>query len=1130
MAESPEEDLEIIETTDIPTDPNANANPNTTVKEQTTPVAIDESVMQPEETLGIPPQERILNTPQEEDLIAIEQEPLDASIFEQLSPNTQAQTDEFPEETQAQQVDADVAQSDAHMMMNFDDPTNITHETDTTIHNKTKSEATGFDMFSFFKVEGDSMDEDEDEDTAEAEPQSKRSQTMTGLSNLDYDELNIENLRQFNANIDKARDTDHEEEDAEEDMEEKEAQPMSNAKQINDDTHSVASQRGSVHSQQDDIDVEEAKQQIQDEEAQAIDTTQALVEEQLDAMPTGDDPFGGGGTGRDRTESTIMHDMDAGMDDDAGGGVYGVPSQNIADLLDPEEDIVQVDEEDVFAYDIDNISDDFDETMRPIGGGHVTRRSIAEMVDDALEHEINTADIVEAQASFIGASDDDELEVTDHQNWMETAKKWMLKEKQLKEEIMDLEEELAAQDAKAREIEVATETRISRYEEEKNELVSGYEEQLEQLQDNTELQRTIETLKREQLANTSNLKQENNNLKQSNEMLKQTLEVMQQNQSELEEELKSAKPISQDQDDADMEPSAGTKQYWSYLEEKASADAHFADPLRVKAWNHHEVAYWLKGIKCEKYAIKFIEEHVSGQQLIRDMNSDVLSADLGIKRLHCGKILREIESLKLQAAITFSVEEGVNTATYTPNQLEIEKSEREALEKAFDEYVDPDQNGDVDIDEWFLGIQKMNVQLNETQQSAVFRFMDKDESGFIQKNDFVMFATARFDAEELQSLQAPIRQAVRVQSEKEDDEPRRFIHDLRKKQTETDRFCIVDVDTIMEWNHEEVAYWISSIGFEQYAFAFYAMPIDGDMLIRDMTKGSLMEDLGVMKIHIGQILRQIDKLRAIINGGLHEEVMDCAHLDPDLERPTISTIESLQYTIETLQNEREQITQELENERIQLEDDGKQDYDYGVNEEVMKEQMELFEAERKIISENMNQKRDNEYKALCRFTCADVVLKIKWWKYNDVDYRNHLMQTMQLFSDRGLHGNKVHGLACDDIKLMMKHDLNVFLTDATMDIMFNCFAAWREENEEDIMRKPAAAIACMLYHYPLDTLMHSIRRDDIDGKAFIERAHVYTMHEFMKEQTGWKQMEIYQIESLLFGHQCMNEKEFINNL
>eukprot|EP01083_Nonionella_stella_P180418 643302_1 len=116
----------------------------------------------------------------------------------------------------------------------------------------------------------------------------------------------------------------------------------------------------------------------------------------------------------------------------------------------------------------------------------------------------------------------------------------------------------------------------------------------------------------------------------------------------------------------------------------------------------------------------------------------------------------------------------------------------------------------------------------------------------------------------------------------------------------------------MEWKHDEVAYWILSVGFEQYAFAFYALPIDGDMLIRDMNRESIIEDLGVMKIHSARILRQIDELRAIINEGLDEEVMDGVHLDPDAERPTMSTIESLQDTIENLQNEREQIMQELE--------------------------------------------------------------------------------------------------------------------------------------------------------------------------------------------------------------------------
>eukprot|EP01084_Bolivina_argentea_P299091 515533_1 len=121
---------------------------------------------------------------------------------------------------------------------------------------------------------------------------------------------------------------------------------------------------------------------------------------------------------------------------------------------------------------------------------------------------------------------------------------------------------------------------------------------------------------------------------------------------------------------AKKKPPAGTKAYWLYLQQKADTNANFAHPLRVQSWHHHEIAYWLKNIKCDKYALAFIEEKVCGEQLIHDMSSLVLSSDLGVKMLHCGKIMREIESLKIQAGITFSVEEKVNTASYTPSNEE----------------------------------------------------------------------------------------------------------------------------------------------------------------------------------------------------------------------------------------------------------------------------------------------------------------------------------------------------------------------------------------------------------------------------------------------------------------------------
>merc|ERR1719410_2646268 len=117
----------------------------------------------------------------------------------------------------------------------------------------------------------------------------------------------------------------------------------------------------------------------------------------------------------------------------------------------------------------------------------------------------------------------------------------------------------------------------------------------------------------------------------------------------------------------------------------------------------------------------------------------------------------------------------------------------------------------------------------------------------------------------------------------------------------------------MQWTKEEVAYWIYSINFEQYAFAFYSLPIDGDMLIRDMNKESIIEDLGVMKVHSARILRQIDKLRRIIHEGFDEDVIDGVSIEPDKERPTMDQIESLQDVIEKLEKEIADLRDALDN-------------------------------------------------------------------------------------------------------------------------------------------------------------------------------------------------------------------------
>merc|ERR1712228_283698 len=193
----------------------------------------------------------------------------------------------------------------------------------------------------------------------------------------------------------------------------------------------------------------------------------------------------------------------------------------------------------------------------------------------------------------------------------------------------------------------------------------------------------------------------------------------------------------------------------------------------------------------------------------------------------------------------------------------------------------------------------------------------------------------------------------------------KFLKDLhKKKEANYDTFCIEDVETIMHWTKEEVAYWIYSINFEQYAFAFYCLPIDGDMLIRDMNKESIIEDLGVMKVHSARILRQIDKLRRIIHEGFDEDVIDGISIEPDKERPTMDQIESLQDVIEKLEKEIAELREALDDNNNNDEESGYftkkiQDLETDLNEirelkEKMESDMEAMKGEHSEEIETLN--------------------------------------------------------------------------------------------------------------------------------------------------------------------------------
>ena len=117
-----------------------------------------------------------------------------------------------------------------------------------------------------------------------------------------------------------------------------------------------------------------------------------------------------------------------------------------------------------------------------------------------------------------------------------------------------------------------------------------------------------------------------------------------------------------------------TPAYWIWINEKKQQNSAFGERHRALEWNHHEIAYWLKTIKCGNYCKQFVEEKVNGEALLNDVDSKVLSQELGVKMLHAGKIKREIDKLKATVGVGFGIS-GFDNFKYVPGPDEANRNE-----------------------------------------------------------------------------------------------------------------------------------------------------------------------------------------------------------------------------------------------------------------------------------------------------------------------------------------------------------------------------------------------------------------------------------------------------------------------
>eukprot|EP01083_Nonionella_stella_P174023 602122_1 len=179
---------------------------------------------------------------------------------------------------------------------------------------------------------------------------------------------------------------------------------------------------------------------------------------------------------------------------------------------------------------------------------------------------------------------------------------------------------------------------------------------------------------------------------------------------------------------------------------------------------------------------------------------------------------------------------------------------------------------------------------------------------------------------------------------------------------------------------------------------------------------------------------------------------------------------------------------------------------------------------------------DDECVPLHCFTSEDICGTIEQWLHNDRKYKKYQLQTQNVFSKkRNWTGSKLSRLiendylSANDIKSMLRMDLNSFISPDTLDIVFACFDRWMKDNPE-IESLSAEEIGSIFYDFPLNQLLDTIRDKGIDGAAWAEMYAKQELEAFIKERTGWNEEEIYQINAVLFMHKTWTKHEFMDNM
>ena len=88
-----------------------------------------------------------------------------------------------------------------------------------------------------------------------------------------------------------------------------------------------------------------------------------------------------------------------------------------------------------------------------------------------------------------------------------------------------------------------------------------------------------------------------------------------------------------------------------------------------------------------------------------------------------------------------------------------------AIAEFWNKCIDISRNDDVFMAEWMLSLNKLKnkIRIDQTKMTKIFDFIDKDKNGFVDKIEFLLFLSMKFNNSEVSELQNELSMIVKQQ-------------------------------------------------------------------------------------------------------------------------------------------------------------------------------------------------------------------------------------------------------------------------------------------------------------------------------------------------------------------------------